>query len=367
MGRLAPAFGTFGTNQQHIVAGEFWNILHIARQREDGTFEPTSLVRGVDDAVLELDHCIHLPCVVDWDGDGREDILYGAEDGYISFLKNVGDGEDGLPRFEQRGRIETTKPLIHAGILPSPAAYDFSGDGHYDLVVGNSTGELLFYQSREKDGTIFLDKEVMLKGGDTPIRIAAGLMGSIQGPSEKMFGYSCPTLADWTGNGSMDILVSDVTGHHRLFRNTGQKVLPPRFGEEEFLTFNGKPLKTVWRVRPAVVDWLNDSDLHYIALDEDGVLSDWRKASDTEARRQTFPSLGKWRSNALYGRCRRRSRSREAMLLRLGGVRSYRSDFWDPCSRLRAAGSKDRRTTQYNKAGRPVLLPQCRHTGRAAV
>ncbi|MDR6819835.1 hypothetical protein J2X76_005032 [Neorhizobium sp. 2083] len=281
-GQLAPAFGRFGAERQSIVAGEFWNILHIAKQREDGTFEPTSLVRTLDDKVLELEQCIHLPCVVDWDGDGREDILYGAEDGYISFLKNVGNGEDGLPRFEQRGRIETTKPLIHAGILPSPAAYDFSGDGHYDLVVGNSTGELLFYQSREKDGTIYLDREIMLKGGDTPIRLAAGLTGSIQGPSEKMFGYSCPTLADWTGNGSMDILVSDVTGRHRLFRNTGEKTIPPRFGEEEFLTYKGKPLKTVWRVRPAVVDWLKDNELHYVALDEGGVLSDWRKGSDTE-------------------------------------------------------------------------------------
>lgn len=281
-GQLAPAFGSFDGVRKSLVAGEFWNILHIARQREDGHFEPTNLVRNAEDAVLELDQCIHLPCVVDWDRDGREDILVGAEDGYISFLKNCGNDENGIPRFEKRGRVETTKPLIHAGVLPSPAAYDFSGNGHYDLVVGNSSGELLFYGSREQDGTIYLDKEVMLEADGKPIRIAAELTGSIQGPSEKMFGYSCPTIADWTGSGRMDLLVSDVTGRHRLFRNTGEKGSPPSFGKEEFLTYRGKTLKTVWRVRPAVVDWLKDGQLHYLALDEDGVLSDWKKLTDTK-------------------------------------------------------------------------------------
>ncbi|NTF35048.1 FG-GAP-like repeat-containing protein [Rhizobium skierniewicense] len=281
-GQFAPAFGRFGGQNDSLIAGEFWNILHIARQREDGSFEPTSLLRTPDDKVLELDQCIHLPCVVDWDGDGREDILVGAEDGHVTFLKNCGDGADGLPRFEKRGRVETTKPLIHAGVLPSPAAHDFSGDGHFDLVVGNSSGELLFYPSREENGSIYLGKEHMLEAGGKPVRISAGLHGSIQGPSEKMFGYSCPTIADWTGSGNMDLLVSDVTGRHRLFRNTGEKTVPPRFAEEEFLTYEGQPLKTVWRVRPAVVDWQENGQLHYLALDEDGVLSDWTRASDTE-------------------------------------------------------------------------------------
>lgn len=281
-GQLAPAFGPSSDGGRFVVAGEFWPILHIARQRADGGFEPTRLVRRPDGGVLELDHCIHLPCVVDWDGDGRPDILVGAEDGYVTFLHNAGDGPDGLPRFEDRGRVETTAPLIHAGVLPSPAAHDFGGDGRYDLVVGNSAGELLFYRSRLDGDEITLDREVRLEAGGAPIRIAAGLTGSIQGPSEKRFGYTCPTVADWTGPGSADLLVSDVTGHHRLFRNARDGAVPPRFAAPELLTFDGAPLKTVWRVRPAVVDWLGDGRLHYLALDEDGVLCDWRRASDTE-------------------------------------------------------------------------------------
>lgn len=281
-GQLAPAFGRASDGGRFLVAGEFWPILHIARQRDDGEFEPTRLVRHPDESPLELDHCIHLPCVVDWDGDGRPDILVGAEDGYVTYLHNVGDGPDGLPRFENRGRVETTAPLIHAGVLPSPAARDFTGTGRADLIVGNSTGELLFYESLLYGDVITLGREARLEAGGVPIRIAAGPTGSIQGPSEKRFGYTCPTVADWTGPGSADLLVSDVTGYHRLFRNTRDGHVPPRFAEPELLTHGGRPLKTVWRVRPAVVDWRGDGALHYLALDEEGVLCDWRRASDTE-------------------------------------------------------------------------------------
>lgn len=320
-GQLAPAFGAFTPGQVSLVAGEFWNILHIARQRADGHFEPAGLVRspgddardgaqdgaappapsapgrttgrtadGLPDGTLALDHCINLPCVTDWNGDGSLDILVGAEDGHVTYLRNRGSGADALPRFENAGRVQTTQPLIHAGVLPCPAAHDFTGTGRPDLVVGNSAGELLFYENRGEDDPRHLGRETMLTAGNgasegaghAPVRIAAGLTGSIQGPSEKMFGYTCPTVADWTGSGLGDILCSDVTGHHRLFRNLGGGATPPRFAREALLCYEGRPLRTVWRTRPAVADWAGNGRLHYVALDEAGVLSDWARATDTE-------------------------------------------------------------------------------------
>ncbi|MCQ0986049.1 FG-GAP repeat domain-containing protein [Jiella marina] len=281
-GQLAPAFGNFGPAGECLVAGEFWNILHLARRSADG-FTQTQLLCGEDDRPIELDQCIHFPCVVDWDGDGRPDILVGAEDGYVTFLKNVADGEDGLPRFRKMGRVTTETPLIHAGVLPSPAAFDFTGNGRPDLVVGNSTGELLFYENTGGgEGRACLGSDTMLQADGHPVRIAAGPTGSVQGPSEKMFGYSCPTIVDWDGDGFADLLVSDVTGYHRFFRNLGGEQKPPRFAGEQLLHYRGKPLKTVWRVRPAVADWRGDGALHYVALDEDGLLSDFRRQSDTE-------------------------------------------------------------------------------------
>lgn len=278
-GQLAPAFHDFsGSGRHDIVCGEFWNILQIARADANGDYADPRLVQTRDGRDLELDHCIHLPCIADWDGDGRADILVGAEDGYVTFLKNTGENLGGYPSFEKIGRVETTSPVIHASVLPSPAAYDFNGNGLADLVVGNCSGELLFYPNLGPASDPRLGREVKLTAGGKEISVSAGLTGSIQGPSEKMFGYTCPVIADWCGNGLPDVLMSDVFGRHVLYENDGGAV-PPRFNEARLLEFDGKPLKTVWRVRPAVADWNGDGELHYLCLDEEGRLSDYRRAS----------------------------------------------------------------------------------------
>lgn len=288
-GQCAPAFGDFrGEGAADVVCGEFWNVLQHARHAGPNAFALPELVSDVAGGPLLLDQCIHLPCAVDWDGDGKVDILVGAEDGYVTFLRNVGQDPDGRPLFEKVGRIEGVEPKVHAGVLPSPAAHDFTGNGLPDLVVGNSTGELLFYENKGPRNAPRLGREVMIEAGGAPVRIAAGLTGSIQGPSEKMFGYSCPTIADWDGDGLPDLLVSDVNGDHCFYRNDGGHV-PPRFEAPRSLTYLGKPLKTVWRVRPAVVDWLGNGQLHYLALDEAGVLSDYRRVSDTELADKRLP------------------------------------------------------------------------------
>jgi hypothetical protein len=277
-GQLAPAFGDFGgTGRLDLVAGEFWNLLQIAPGDGRGDFGALDVLRDAGGAMLELDHCINLPCVADWDGDGLPDILVGAEDGYITFLRNA--GAPGAPRFEKVGRVETTAPQVHAGVLPCPAAGDF-GAGRPDLVVGNSAGELLFYPTLETGNGPMPGRPMRLTAGGQPIRIAAGIAGSIQGPSEKMFGYTGPTIADWDGDGRPDVLMSDVLGRHLFYRNEGGDY-PPRFAEPRPLCVDGRPLRTVWRVRPAVVDWLGTGQLHYVALDEEGRLSDYRREGDT--------------------------------------------------------------------------------------
>jgi hypothetical protein len=279
-GQLAPAFGDLhGTGRMDLIAGEFLNILMIGKADGSGDFAPLDVVCDGKGTILELDHCIHLPCVTDWDGDGKLDILVGAEDGYVTFLRNI--GETDTPRFEKVGRVETTAPIIHASVLPSPAAHDFSGDGRPDLIVGNCSGELLFYPTMGPTDAPTLGRETKLTAAGREILVSAGMPGSIQGPSEIMFGYTCPTVADWDGNGLPDVLMSDVLGQHMFYRNEGG-ACPPRFSAPEPLCYEGRPLQTVWRVRPAVTDWLGGDTLHYVALDEEGRLSDFRRASDTE-------------------------------------------------------------------------------------
>lgn len=280
-GQLAPAFGDFQKRGQlDLVCGEFWNILHVATARGDGHYDEPALARTAAGSPIELDHCIHIPCAVDWNGDGDLDVLVGAEDGYVTYLKNTGILVDGRPTFEKVGRVETTQPVVHASVLPCPSAHDFNSNGRIDLIVGNCSGELLFFPNLGPAEKPSLGRETKLHAGGKEILVNAGLTGSIQGPSEKMFGYTCPTIVDWDSDGLPDVLMSDVLGRHVFLQNDGGHY-PPKFMKEQFLTFENKPLRTVWRVRPAVVDWLGDGQLHYVVLDENGILSDFQRASNT--------------------------------------------------------------------------------------
>ncbi len=277
-GQLAPTFGDFrGMGECDLVCGEFQDILHFLPNEGGGKFgDPTLLADSTGDATLA--HCIHFPCAVDWNGNGKTDLLVGSEDGYISLLKNVGSASP-YPVFKSPARLETEHPALHASVLPVPAAHDWNGNGLPDLVVGNSGGELLFYRNIGEPGRPEFDREVMLTAGGAPIRVMAGPTGSIQGPSESKFGYTCPTVADWSQDGHPDILMSDITGYHRLYKNMGGEY-PPKFDAAQPLNFNGAWLKTVWRVRPAVVDWLGNGQLSYVTLDERGMLATYGRDDD---------------------------------------------------------------------------------------
>ncbi|HEV8068536.1 MAG TPA: FG-GAP-like repeat-containing protein [Planctomycetaceae bacterium] len=87
------------------------------------------------------------PVIVDWDGDGRWDILAGCERGSVLWFRNV--GKPGAPRF---AAAETLVPEHSGsgfdefldlraepvpGIRSQIAAVDYDGDGRIDLLLGD--------------------------------------------------------------------------------------------------------------------------------------------------------------------------------------------------------------------------------------
>jgi hypothetical protein len=281
-GKLAPAFGRFRNPKSvDLVCGDFLDRLHFSPNDGKGGFGDVSLLPASDAKPIRLEHCIHFPVAVDWDRDGREDLLVGAEDGYVSWLRHDGFSSDGRPTFRPPIRLRSIARSLHGGVLPVPAVHDWNGDGRQDLLVGNSAGEILFYPNLGRPGAPEFGEEVKCRAGGETIRIMAGPTGSIQGPSEEKFAYTCPTIADWDGDGLPDLLLSDITGGHYFYRNAGSGT-PPSFERPVALEFEGRPLRTVWRVRPAVVDWLGNGALSYVCLDEEGRLVCFKRHSDRE-------------------------------------------------------------------------------------
>ena len=80
-------------------------------------------------------------CLVDWDGDGRVDLL--ANSRSVEFWRNVGDPQHPW-RFKNEGDVSDHRL---AGHTTSPTVVDFDRNGQPDLLIGAEDG-FLYYLKR---------------------------------------------------------------------------------------------------------------------------------------------------------------------------------------------------------------------------
>ncbi len=77
-------------------------------------------------------------CVADWDGDGRWDLLVNSR--CVNFLRNVRD-ENGLSYFDDLGLVDDARL---AGHTTSPTTVDWDRDGRPELVIGAEDGHFYY-------------------------------------------------------------------------------------------------------------------------------------------------------------------------------------------------------------------------------
>ncbi len=227
------------------------------------------------------------PKACKFDGDSNPDLLVAQENGDVSFLRCLGLDEHSVPSFEDEVTFDQRKPYLNAGCLSVLSVIDWDADGDRDIISGNSYGEVFLFVNRGSERKrIFASREPLCAAGE-PIRIIAGPNGSIQGPGEAHFGYTCPTACDWNGDGWPDLILADIWGKHTYYqRDPETKQLKqgvpihvkggrvdsytprwvwhqPRQGE----------LINQWRCQPAVTDWNHDEIPDLITLDSEGYLA----------------------------------------------------------------------------------------------
>jgi hypothetical protein len=80
-------------------------------------------------------------CVADWDGDGKPDLLVNSSN--VNFLKNVST-KPGEFVFRDTGALDTR---VLAGHDTSPTVVHWNSDGIPDLLVGAEDGHLYFLRN----------------------------------------------------------------------------------------------------------------------------------------------------------------------------------------------------------------------------
>ena len=271
---------------------------------------------------LVLPTCMHALAIARWPEApggpaGVTDFVVGAEDGYVRALRLVRRTEDGVPVVGPPGRLQEYGAHLSAGAKACPNVVDWDGDGRDDLVIGNAAGQVLLSRSTGSgDAPQFTPPQPFVAGA-RPLWLMAGTPGTVQGPSEVKWGYVNPAVGAWRGQRA--IVCGDALGHNTLYltvdagRTSRGETLSATGGSSSALrppppeVSRGRrlhvlrgghwvPLVTRWRCRPQLVDW-GDGTTVYLQVDEDGKLACYRplpegpSAEDGEPRVEAVDRL----------------------------------------------------------------------------
>lgn len=250
-----------------LIVGDFLDTVNVW-PRKGGPLQ----------TLFRMDLCMLQPRAVTWGG--VESVLVGEEDGTVSLAMNMRDPKP----------LEQIDPYVKSGALSRPVAVDWNGDGRLDIVAGNSAGYLQYF---ENTGTAaraeFTDRGYLKAAGKT-IRRMAGENGSVQGPAEAKWGYANPAVADWDLDGKLDILVNDIWGSVHWYRRDAKGELEAARNidvewegetpKPDWVWWKpvGKQLVTQWRTTPNVVDWDKDGLPDLVMMDWRGYLALYRRS-----------------------------------------------------------------------------------------
>lgn len=214
---------------------------------------------------------------MDIDGDGHLDLFSGSynEKGgsaSIYWFRHRGHGDfearrelsgiDGKALDMARAKsVNADDVTFRRANAVDPAWADIDGDGDFDLFVGGMEGEIFFVRNEGDRRTPRLAPvPVLVKHGGRPIRVHGG--------------EASPAVADWDGDGILDLLSGSSAGAVFFFRGTGEKDVQgtPFFAEGRIIIAAPKKrafiesddeIKPGGTTRIAVVDWNGDgrSDL----------------------------------------------------------------------------------------------------------
>ncbi len=204
-----------------------------------------------------------VPYSVDWDGDGRKDLIVGELDGYITLFRGTEsvagtETAEPLPTYEQPQKIQMSLQEIDVGFHSAPAIYDWDNNGGYDLVIG------------EQRGYLHLFLNIHNSFAEPPeFNASQCINGEVHDLDVGHF--SAPWTGNWNNDCRTDLIIGDRDGYVTIYFNSAQPDEEPIFTAPSRVKITGtvsnnsgtptletSDLDVGAYAVPVVYDWNND-------------------------------------------------------------------------------------------------------------
>jgi hypothetical protein len=225
------------------------------------------------------------PAFSDIDNDGDIDLMVGENGGIINYFENVDEGYhyyEGYDYFINAVYAQNSSLFagIDAGSYSDPSFADLDGDNDVDMMLGDSTGELAYY-------------ERIPAGWAAPVTLGINVSG-----------YSAPYLVDFEGDSDYDLFVGCSDG--LIYYSENNSVT---FGPLAPIQIGPADIDVGSFSNPAAVDFFDDDgDFDLVVGAQDGRIryyryddgaGTWSDASSTPGLFFSTFDLGSYSSPAL--------------------------------------------------------------------
>jgi len=258
----------------YVIAGNLGSLKYIPYMKDIPAGGVEAEVLRRPDGSVRLHDAFSNQIVAYVDAKGEAGLLSGGE----SAVRVYGlENRDGTVICSGPDYLFARNAPLYGGSLTVPNVVDWNGDGALDIVAGNSEGRLVYFRNdgtdREPDFTV----PVYVEAAGEPIHLRPGYH-IVQGPYEGGWGYLCPTVFDWDGDGDYDVVVSGSRQKYEVFINEGSST-EPLLAVPKVIRHDGMELHGTWRVRPAIANV--DGGTYMMIMDDDDALHLYRRLDNT--------------------------------------------------------------------------------------